>query len=99
MIKVSICEKWKWTMAWFRYFRTYHSQKVGVAATKSVNAKVQRMKEDSENEAAQCQGHKCKVYTRFTPKQSQHWKTYCWTYGNAATVKKFKEDFDVYTTV
>ena len=42
---------------------------VGVEATKSVNAEVLRVLEDTETEAAQCQGCKRKVYTAFTPEQ------------------------------
>ena len=56
-------------MALFKYFSrvlnlpSAEDTNIGVAATKSVNADVQRVMEDIENEASQRQGRKHKVYT------------------------------------
>ena len=54
-------------MALFKYFScvsnlpSAENTNIGVAATKNVNAEVQRMMEDTENEVTQCRGCKRKL--------------------------------------
>ena len=63
---------------------------------KSTNAKVQRVREDIENEATKCRGHKCKFYTAFTLEQRASIRRYAAELDNAAIVKKFKAELHIH---
>ena len=76
-------------MALFKYFSqvlnlpSAEDTNIEVAATKVVNAEVQHVMEDIhvENEAAQHERCKHKVYTAFTPEpKCEHWEICCRTW-------------------